>query len=96
MQDVKPVVWYSVIAIAVVCWALNRIQFPREMSVSTQADEVGCRVSLVDVTGCLGEVDGLSSREQFWGPRGEPVPEDLRFPQWDEMKFIEPEFVDGD
>lgn len=77
------------------CWGLSWISFPREIVPFRGQTELGSsKVAFVDVSECLSEVDKLSSREQFWGPRNEPIPEDLRFPQWGEMKFIEPEFVD--
>jgi hypothetical protein len=38
-------------------------------------------------------IDQHSSRIQFLGPRNEVIPENLQLPEWEEMEYVEPDFV---
>jgi hypothetical protein len=50
-------------------------------------------VEIVDISEQIESIDCHSSKARFLGPRNEAIPKDLRLPEWEEMEYVEPDFV---
>jgi hypothetical protein len=50
-------------------------------------------IEIVDVADQAKEVERLSSRALFFGPKNEEPPESLKLPEWDVMQYLEPTFA---
>ncbi|MDR0740540.1 MAG: hypothetical protein LBF34_02400 [Puniceicoccales bacterium] len=69
----------------------NRIEIPIVVCRIPVVREVS--VEIVDILEQIEEVDCHSSKMQFLGPRNEVIPEYLKLPEWDNMEYMEPDFV---
>jgi hypothetical protein len=83
--------WRFLIVVAIICAIGDRIEIPVLVCRTSVVREVS--VEIVDILGQVEAVDRCSSKIQFLGPRNEVVPEYLKLPEWDNMEYVEPDFV---
>jgi hypothetical protein len=77
--------------VAIIYGITSRIKIPVLVCRAPIIREVS--VEIVDILGQIEEVDRHSPKIQFLGPRNEKLPESLKLPEWDEMQYIEPNFI---
>ncbi|MDR2371797.1 MAG: hypothetical protein LBD60_01465 [Puniceicoccales bacterium] len=83
--------WRFFVIIAVIYAIGNHIEIPVLVCRVPIVREVS--VEIVDILEQIEKVDCHSSKIQFLGPRNEVIPEYLKLPEWDNMEYMEPDFV---
>jgi hypothetical protein len=85
------ILWRFLGVIAVSCGIMNRIKIPVLVCRTPIIREIS--VEIVDISEQIEAIDCRSSRVQFLGPRNEVLPEGLKLPEWEQMEYVEPDFV---
>ncbi|MDR1366948.1 MAG: hypothetical protein LBJ13_03540 [Puniceicoccales bacterium] len=83
--------WQFLTIIAIICGIASQIKIPVLVCRTPIVREVS--VEIVNVLEQMEEIDHHSSRIQFLGPRNEVAPENLQLPEWEEMEYVDPDFV---
>ncbi|MDR0590593.1 MAG: hypothetical protein LBG09_01930 [Puniceicoccales bacterium] len=83
--------WRFLVVVGVIFVAGSRVKI---VPVECRVSSAGCAaIEIVDIADQAGEVERLSSRALFFGPKNEEPPESLKLPEWDAMQYLEPAFV---
>jgi hypothetical protein len=85
------IAWRFFIAMAAIFGIVNQIKIPTLVCRTPVVREVF--MEIVDMGEQIEEIDRHLSRIQFLGPRNEVIPESLNLHEWEEMEYVEPDFV---